>query len=80
MFISKFGFSVNFFCVVLLLYLHNILITINFDILKYIKKYLKYQYSIFFNAQQRTTPKKSIKNLDSSFLSYESGLYQQTSG
>jgi len=34
---KKFGFSVEFFCVIYLLYFYNILITTNFKVLKFIK-------------------------------------------
>jgi len=61
----EFGLSVEYFCVVPLVCFHNILITINFDILKYIKKIFKISIQYIFNAQQRTTPEKSIENLNS---------------
>jgi len=60
----EFGFFAVFFCVVPLLYLHNILITTNFDILKYIKKIFKISTQYIFNVQQITAPQKSIENLN----------------
>jgi len=54
----------NFFTVPQL-YLHHTPITIDFDILKYINKILKMLTQYIFNAQQRTTFKKSVENLDS---------------
>jgi len=58
-------FSVEFFFSVSLLYLHNTLITTNFDVLKYIKKIFKISIQCIFNAEQKTTSKKSIENLNS---------------
>jgi len=54
-----------YFCASILLYLYNILIIINFDILKYIKKIFKILIQCIFNVQQRIMPKKSIENMDS---------------
>jgi len=50
---EEFGFSIKFCCAIFLLCLCNTLITTNFDILKYIKKYLKYQSNILlmFNKE-----------------------------
>jgi len=36
-----------FLCVVFLLCETNLLFNVNFDVLKYIKKYLKYQHSVY---------------------------------
>ena len=62
---TEFGFSVEFFCIVPLLYIHNILIIINFDVLKYIKKIFKISTQYIFNAKQKIIPKKSVENLNS---------------
>jgi len=57
---DEFGFSDNLliffccfsiFCVVFLLCIHNILIIINFDILKYVKKIFKMSTQCIFDVQ-----------------------------
>jgi len=55
----------GFFCIIFLLCLYNILIISNFNFLKYIKKIFKISTQYIFNAQQKTVPKQSVKNLDS---------------
>jgi len=41
------------------------LIITNFDILKFIRKIFKIPTQCIFNAQQKTTPKKLVEDLDS---------------
>jgi len=44
---------------------YNILIATNFDVLKYIKKYLKYQYSVYLmlsrGQHQKTNQKSEVE-------------------
>jgi len=51
----EFGFFAEYFFDVLLLYLHNIMITTNFDILKYIKRIFKIliQYILMMSREQQ---------------------------
>jgi len=51
-----------FFCAISLLCLHNTLITTNFDFLKYINKIVQIPKQCIFNAQQRTTSRKSVRS------------------
>jgi len=52
-------FSVDFVCVISLLCFHNILIIINFNILKYIKKISKILVQCIFNVHNKKNNKKS---------------------
>jgi len=54
----------DFFCVVPLLCLQNKLIDTDFGVLKYIKKVIKIPILVYFNAQQKTTPKDLVENLN----------------
>jgi len=47
----EFGFFVNFFCTIFLLCFYNTSITINFNILKYIKKIFKILIYCIFNTE-----------------------------
>jgi len=61
---TQFGFS-GFFCTGTCLQ-QDTLMKIDFDVLKYIKRFLKHQHQCVYNTQQKTIRKNTAENLDSS--------------